>query len=90
MMLKTSIAEYMTAAREVMLPGEIYQDMVDRRMIPTCPTTITDSAMDAIYYRVTGDQEASEKAFKKAAAHKSQWGDPEVRACWLRGVLDTI
>lgn len=89
-MLKTSIADYMTAAREVMTSGEVYQDMVEKRLIPPCPTTITGSTMDAIYYRVIGDQEASERAFKTAANFKSQHGDPEVRACWLRAVLNAL
>jgi hypothetical protein len=89
-MLKTSIVEYMTAARELMTSGELYLDMVEKRLIPECPTTITGSTMDSIYYALTGDREASELAFETAANFKSQHGDPDLRACWLRGVLDTI
>jgi hypothetical protein len=90
MRLKQSISDYISAAREVMTSGELYLDMVEKRLIPECPTTITGSTMDAIYYAATGDQEASERAFETAANFKSQHGDPDVRACWLRGVLDGL
>ena len=90
-MLKTqSLADYLTKARQTLTHGEIYQDMVDNRLIPPCPTTIPESAMDAIYYQVIGDTQAAESAYQNASTFTSPNGDPTARANWLRGVLDQL
>ncbi len=82
--------EYIENARKNLLSGEIYQDMVDKGLITECPTTVTDSTMDAIYYRLIGDIEASETAYENAKNHHSQWGNAELRAEWLRNTLDAL
>ncbi|MEG4032014.1 MULTISPECIES: hypothetical protein [unclassified Microcoleus] len=90
MLKTTSLAEYLTNARETLTAGEIYQDMVDDHLIPPCPTTVTESTMDAIYYHVIGDREVSERSYANASTFTSPHGDPQLRQQWLRGVLDAL
>lgn len=84
------LKHYLPEARQHLTHGEIYQDLVEVGVLPECPTTIPESAMDAIYYQVIGETQAAERAYQAAATFTSPNGDPEARASWLRGVLDTL
>jgi hypothetical protein len=81
---------YLPEARQTLTAGEIYQDLVEVGVLPECPTTIPESAMDAIYYQVIGDTQAAERAYQNASTFKSPTGNPRLRQQWLRGVLDTL
>jgi len=85
-----NLAEVMTVLLEMLTPGEVYTELVERGLIPPCPTTVTESTVEAIYQRALGNVPASEDAYTIAANFKSPKGDSVQRQRWLREVLDTL